>query len=266
MNVLRVEFIGIPAAGKTFACHAIAGGLAGKLPAKRVIYGSDAWLRLLRRRNDGPIKNTLKRLPAPLARHLKLSLFLPEFVRAASTHPGWVARHFDAIARQEYPPEIVHMLVFAFLTTLCEEQCSRGQLEPGEILLKDEGLCQRVFSVHGYADVLPRDEEIESYLDGMHLPDALVCVTTDVRECHHRLLRRPFYPVLVERRPEHERIRCWQAAQECVLRIARAVERRGRVVIPVEGQGGNTFGEAVQQLADMMGPVDSPATGPGATA
>ncbi len=233
MKSLRIECIGIPGSGKTSLCHALKVALVSR--GRAVVCGEDAWVTLLRRRDDGAAKNLIKRLPAAWLRPLRMTLVLPEFARATARNPAWIARHLNAIAGMKYPEEWAHMLVFAFMQSVCDAELGRDRVRDGEVWLRDEGLCQRYFSVHGYSETMPSAADVDAYFEALELPDILIRVQTPAADCHRRLARRPFYPVLVGRHPQGQWLDRWRHADDCVELVSARCAAHGVHVIPASG-------------------------------
>ncbi len=256
MKPLRVEFIGIPASGKSAVAAALAAALRRAAPARPVVHGADAWFAFLRRRDDGPWKNLFKRLPAAAWGPLRMTVQLPEFVKASARRPGLLANHAAAMARRTLPYDWAYMVNFAFVRSLCEQELAESNLRDGDIWLQEEGLAQRAFSLYGYFDEPRPEAELKEYLDHAPAPDVLVVMDTPVEVCHERLRKRPFYPILVERHPPERRLAQWNKGVGVIAFIADELARRGTRVLRASGNGrpGDAAGGLARELLSRANP------------
>lgn len=255
MKPLCVEFIGIPASGKSAFATALAATLRRDAPTRTVLHGEHTWLDFLRRRDDGPWKNLLKRLPAAAWAPLRMTVQLPEFVKASARRPGLLANHAAAMARRTLPYDWAYMVNFAFVRSLCEQELAEANLRNGDVWLQEEGLAQRAFSLYGYFDEPRPEAELKHYLDQAPVPDVLVVMDTPVEVCHERLRKRPFYPILVERHPPERRLAQWSKGVDVITFIADELARRGARVLRTAGDG--ALAEPAARLArELLAPAN----------
>jgi hypothetical protein len=156
-----------------------------------VFHVDDATTLCLRRRDDGLLKNGLKRLPGCVwKRFMGLKYALPELLEFVTGHVGFVDTVIRALGTRGMSGQECDYILRAFFKNCAEYTLLAGHLRPEEKVVVEEGFCQRAFTLFGYLDEdLPVDE-IEAFADRMPGPQRVLWVDADPAVCEERLLPR----------------------------------------------------------------------------
>lgn len=191
-----VEFMGLPGSGKS--------ALARLLLAESKRSGSCAWLpsdaalvRCLRRRNDGVLRNALKKLPPPAWESLFGSRHtLAELTRFAGSHPALFAFVFEVLNRRPMPLDWRTCILHAFFKKAAERLLMDEFLSSGEKVFVEEGFAMGVFTLLDGLSAPPGEEDVQRYCRHMPVPQAVIWVDVDPAQCAARLKKRIELPLL----------------------------------------------------------------------
>ena len=228
----HVECLGLPGAGKSALCT----GLVRTLTPRLDIHPHAVAVRLcLRRRNDGLLKNLLKRCPHFFwERFMGTEYALDELRRFCAEHVPLLHALFATLAQRALPPDQSRLIIRACYRLGAEFRLFEDHLRPGEQLLLDEGFAQRCFTLFGFLDPPASRAQVESFLAHAPLPAVVVWTDAEPSICLQRIQRRdvlprPWFAGLPPERLRAELTR----ARTCIEAIVAALESRGTPVIQV---------------------------------
>lgn len=244
-----LEFMGLPGSGKSTLSCALAGEARRRGLAVRP--AAEAVLRCIRRRDDGMLRNFLKRLPYPVwepvagVRHA-----LAELHAFASDHVALFALWFEVLDRGPVPEAWRRCILHAFFRRCAERQLLDAHLAPDEGALVDEGFALGVITMLGCLPPgTPCEADVERYVRHAPAPYAVFWIDPDPAACAARLRRRPAMPLLWEACTESELLAHLEYGRHCMGLAAREYERRGIPVCRV----GNDDGVADEALRRICG-------------
>jgi hypothetical protein len=235
MKVHRLEFAGLPGAGKTSLCRAI----LQEIPSAARVWNYEKALdHCLRKRNRGGLPGKLvKMLPALFWKPLiGIDCSINELHRFASLHPSLFHLVFEHLAHCDIPEHWRSCLLYVFIRLAIEHELFCQHLSPGERLFIEEGFIQASLSAFGYLPLsyaLP-DQEFIRYLEGCPLPDAVIWVHTPAQTCLERLLKRPEMPLVLA---QGDRLQRLIFLQTCMERTMHHLALRGVTIWTVTEDG-----------------------------
>ncbi|MBN1558073.1 MAG: hypothetical protein JW951_08000 [Lentisphaerae bacterium] len=189
----HIEFCGIPGSGKSrviAAWRRAQGGAPAGVLGRR-----EAMLRCLRRRNDGRLKNAMKRLPPCVwERFMGTDYAAGALRRFLAGHTGLAALVTAAVAERDLSARDADIVLGACFCTFTEYALAAAYLRDTELLAADEGFAHRAFTLFGYVDEPVPDAAIRRYAELIPAPDALVWVRTPPDLCEARMAARPAEP------------------------------------------------------------------------
>jgi hypothetical protein len=263
--IKRIEFCGLPGSGKSALQEPFIAELR-RITGRHVLDREAMVNRCLRRRDDGLIKNTLKRFPGFMwKRFLGLEYALPELHLFVSAKPSLMAQIFQSLARPDTSALSRQCVIYAVFRTILEHCLAVSHLKD-EILVADEGFIHRAFTIFGYLRSGVREDEIRVFADSIPFPDALIHIEASPEICEQRLALRAAYPLLLSDLTQEARIEQLRTGCERLRIAVNQVERRGIPVFRIENNGALESGiQQIQRFAAAMTeswelPGDSAAT------
>lgn len=190
-----IELMGLPSAGKSTLAHLL---LKEMRECGGIWWPNDpAVIRCLRRREDGILRNLLKRFPYPVWEPISGSRHaLAELHAFSSAHPALFELMFELVSRESVPPLVRQCVLYTLYLHCAERQLLDVHLRPGEGVIVEEGLAMGLLSL---LDCLPPDApcdgEVSRFVRHMPAPFGLVWIDADPAECVARLRRRPVLPL-----------------------------------------------------------------------
>ena len=247
-----IEFCGLPGSGKS----ALQASFINELRriTGRPVMDREAMVDCcLRRRNDGLIKNMLKRLPEfTWKRFLGLEYALPELHLFVSANPGLMAHIFQSLDRRDVSDQARQCVIYAVFRTILEH-CFASSYLKDEILVADEGFVHRAFTVFGNLRSSVYEDEIRDYVNFIPLPSALIHMEASPEICESRLALRPSYPFLISDLDLNERIDQLRKGFERLQIAVGQVERHGIAVFRIDNNGSlKSSMEQIQRCAVEM--------------
>lgn len=261
----RIELCGLPGSGKS-ALQAPFISELRRITGRPVLDREAMVDRCLRRRDDGLIKNALKKFPGLVwKRFLGLEYALPEFHLFVSANPALMAQIFQSLVRPDFSDHSRQCVLYAVFRTIVEHSLATSFLKD-EILVADEGFVHRIFTVFGYLRFGVSDDELRSCADSIPLPDSLIHIEASPEICERRLSLRPAYPLLLSELTTEERIEQLRLGYERLRLAVNRVESHGIPVCRLNNNGSMESGiQQIQRFAAEMTetwelPGDSAAT------
>lgn len=235
---MHLEFAGLPGSGKSTLASALQkqlGPLGLKaLPRERALTLS------LQRRNDGHVKNIIKRLPPRLWKpFLGKQTTISEFATLSSRHLKFIAFFSETLAASDLPDLLIESIWNTTVRTFSEVQLVSRHLDKTEIAIMDEAFCQRCFTLFGYMEKSVPDELIQQYADLAPTSDHIVRIVTAPRVCVHRFMKRyrtrslPHDFVLDEK----ELMQNFEFGNRILSELCRLLTKKGKTIYEINGQG-----------------------------
>jgi len=262
-----IEFCGLPGSGKTTLYETFVGALSRLRPGT---FGREAAVTAcIRRRDDGLLKNVLKRFPPLVWKRFMGSEFaLPELEAFVGARVGLLAHVSRALAERDVPARYAQVTLGAFFKNFAECELVRRYLRPDETFVMDEGNSHRAITLYGYLPAPPPESEIREYADLIPKPDVVFWTDADPALCEARIAtrgkkpyRRPFQ---LEDLALPERVRRLAPCRACIAVVADQLKVRGVDVIRIDtnGKQSETVAAAKTWAARMAGHTDPPRAGP----
>lgn len=237
--MIHVEFLGVPGSGKTtLQRHSIAalnreghrawdeevamyegmrhhfGGRAGTLLGYMPYY---------------PVKKTLLRILCQTS-GIKQQSFREFLV----DYPVFAANILQTINEQESASRRAQLL--GWISDLITKfEIARQELSVDEMVLFDEGFCNRAMSLHGITNDESELQMLNQYLKHMPKQDHVILVETDLEMCLTRLKEREEVPYWFRGQDHGVRLRTIKKLDEQIEIICNAVVNRGVPVHQVSG-------------------------------
>ena len=241
----RIEFCGLPGSGKSALQEPFIAEL--RRITGRPVMDREAMVDCcLRRRDDGLIKNALKRLPEfTWKRFLGLEYALPEVHLFVSANPSLMTQIFHSFTSPDVSNQARQCVMYAVFRTIVEHSLAESFLKD-ETLVADEGFVHRIFTVFGYLRSEVREDDLRTFAEAIPLPDALIHIEASPENCEQRLALRAAYPLLLSDLTQEARIEQLRAGCERLRISVNQVERRGVPVFRIENNG--TLESGIQQI------------------
>lgn len=243
-----IEFMGLPGAGKSTLARAWL--REPRRTGALLLANEEAVIRCLRRRDDGLIRNLLKRFPhfvwEPVAGSRNA---LSELHAFSCAHPDLFALVFELVRAESVPRPVRQCILFAWYRHASERQLLEDRLRPGEAALVEEGLAMALLSL---LDCLPSEAtgtgEIDRFIRWMPAPSALVWIDTPPPECAARLRRRPEMPLPWQDCSDRELLDRLSRGRRGLEHAFAACERRGIPCLRIPNPEGDSA-EAARVLS-----------------
>ena len=222
-----IELVGLPGAGKSTLAPVLLQELQGH--GGRWWPNDPAVIHCLRRRDDGILRNLLKRFPFPVWEPISGSRFtLAELHAFSCAHSPLFALVFELVSRENVPPQVRQCVLYALFIHFAERQLFDVHLKTGEGVIVEEGLAMGLLAL---LECLPLsasyEEEVARYVHHMPALVGLVWVDADPAECAARLRRRPQLPVPWAACSERELIEKLERDRQGLAFVLAECERRG---------------------------------------
>jgi hypothetical protein len=188
----HIEFCGLAGSGKTHCAQALVAHMQQKGVAALDL--RSAVLQCLQARNDGRIKNTMKRFPRQVwERFLGSEYALREFQAFALEHAELFRVVFSVLAGRRHATN-ENGIALNSLTRLCAEYHLASTHLEQEVLVVEEGFAQRGFTLVRQDNGRDPEAILRKYVGGIPIPDTVIWVDTPVDTCVRRLRLRQAPP------------------------------------------------------------------------
>ncbi len=195
--MFRVEFIGLPGAGKTTIQKKLVQHL--QLVDKDKYLGiEDAFILVSKVNIDKFYRLILKSLPDVIALKLSIRLInrsLMQFEAQSRFLAKWGKSFETFLSSKEYSSLSIDerkIVISGFFQTGALFECINGQLPEKTVVFFEEGFLQKSFmfisrQTNKYAD----KAKLYIYLDHIPLPDLIIYLKSDLETCFERMVARP---------------------------------------------------------------------------
>jgi hypothetical protein len=253
-SYFRIEFMGLPSAGKTSLCR----GVARLFKGNNFVFTTDQALNLsIKRRNSGRLKNLFKRLPEPLREPIiGTTMALPEFHIFMSEHIGLWHQVLEVLEREDCSIEKCRLITYSFLQQGVQYQLLKQYMHQSEYVLIEEGFGQRGFTLFSYLskkDQMTADEE--RYVANIPLPDMLIWIMIDADNAVYRISKRAEPPVLLKGMTDDVMNSQLSWGGKVLEKIADFIERRGVRTLRVsnnDGEYDNAFAFIAKEVKSVI--------------
>jgi hypothetical protein len=222
----RVEFLGLPGAGKSTIASLL---LADKRWNPNIMAHEKAVIQCLLRRDDGILRNMLKKLPYEVWEPISgVRNALAEFHQFSIKNISLLKLLIEAVSADEMCSTWKSCILYVFFSLGSEHELFSTFLKRSEVVVLEEGFAQGILSAFGYRSSMDVNrDEIDEYICRIPLLTGVVCVDTSPQVCLERLLHRPSLPlILAEERLDH-RIKRMNYLDECMRMALDSLERHG---------------------------------------
>ena len=243
---MRVEFIGLPGAGKSTLRRNLLYHLQRE-DKKQYLSTEEAFLQVSRSHIDNIYRRALNILPHRLAlrasnRLMNRSLmqfeaqnrFLAEYGKALEAF-------FTSNVYLNMSPKDRKLVIGSFLEMGSLWQCIKESLNNEAIVFFEEGFVQKSFLfVDQSTGSMIENEKLCSYLENIPIPDVVIYITANIETCHRRMIGRP--EGLTERLKEADKNKITSFltnAQNHLEFVAEWLsDNYGEIIIEVNGEKG----------------------------
>lgn len=251
MMVDHVEFLGLPDSGKTTCFNEIKSILKQRGAAAKAIDEELAGLVMKDMRELSGLGSTfvkrhanLLRIASPLAArstHLQRAYYYSEI--AIGAYSEFVLENMELSG---LVTEAVHgglkdnreqiMVMRMFFSLFSRYQVCARSMKPGELLVMDEGFCQRALSLWGRIDSGEDEPPMKKYLDLIPLPRVLLVIRLEPGECERRYAGRKYRGLLKDLDLD-DRIARLERIEALMDRLVPVLEKKGVQVFNLENSG-----------------------------
>lgn len=234
--MIWVELFGLPASGKSTCASALLGALRRR---GFIVYGRDEGVRRCLRFRDGLILNAAKTfLPHVRDRINGTDYAMPELCDFASKHPDVVSEVFAAMSRRPLQPRDRRSGLGPAFRTFAEYELATSRLGPNEVIVHDEGIAHRCYTLFGYLDEPVPAAEIANYVRSAPTIDCAVWTDVSPETSEERIERRALgvpRPWLASL-PVEDRVACLRRGRDCLSAIAQALSTKGIPLLHVNNE------------------------------
>ena len=187
---MYIEFAGLPGSGKSTLSSALKRHLI--TTSCHMLSKNEAIIKYLKKRNDGLVRNMLKRFPARIWLPLLMSQFiLSEFVKSSSRHLEFVAFLSKMLADSNFSEQLTESIWNTIVRSFAEIEIVSKYIHDSKIVIMDEAFSQRCFTLFGYMEKSVSNELIYRYASLAPVSNHVVLIITTPETCVERFMQRP---------------------------------------------------------------------------
>lgn len=249
-----MEFMGLPGSGKSTMALVLLKEM--RKQGVELLSNEEAVIRCIRHRDDGMLRNFLKRFPftlwEPVAGARNALGELHEFT---STHTAFFELLFEILNRRPIPVSWRQCILFAFFKKCVERQLIDRHLSHSDRVIIEEGFALGILTL---LDCLPSgtpcEGDIERYIRHMPLPFVLFWIEAEPAECASRLRRRPEMPMLWANYKDSELLEKLEYGRHCLNVTAAKLDQQGVKVLRIKNPDGGAIAamEEMRKQADQL--------------
>jgi thymidylate kinase len=233
---MYLEFAGLPGSGKSTLSSALKKHLL-TLPC-HALSCNEAIIQCIRRRDDGPIKNMLKRFPSRLWWPLMGSKFaLQEFVKLSSRQMEFISFMSKMLSESNLPELFIESVWNTVVKSFSEIQLISQHISESELVIMDEAFSQRCFTLFGYMENNISDDLISKYAKLAPISNQVFWIITNPRSCVERfMLRYQSRPLPYDfKLDKEELLNNFESGNSVLGRLTEALEGQGKSVYRIDG-------------------------------
>ena len=236
---MYLEFAGLPGSGKSTLSSALNKHLLS-LPCN-ALSSNEAIIQCIRRRDDGYIKNLLKRLPLRVWKSLTGSEYaLSEFVKLSSRNLEVIALISEILSKSNLDKLMIESIWSTIVKSFVEIQLVSQYLYDSEVAIMDEAFSQRCFTLFGYMDnSCVSDELIFKYAQLAPISNQVFWIVTHPQICVERfMLRYESRPLPYDfKLDKNELLDNFETGNRVLQHLTKALENQGKCVHRINGDG-----------------------------
>jgi thymidylate kinase len=233
---MYLEFAGLPGSGKSTLSSALKRHLL-TLPC-HALSCNEAIIQCIRRRDDGPIKNMLKRFPSRIWWPLMGSKFaLQEFVKLSSRQMEFISFMSKMLSESNLPELFIESVWNTVVKSFSEIQLVSQHIYESELVIMDEAFSQRCFTLFGYMENNISDDLISKYAKLAPISNQVFWIITNPRSCVERfMLRYQSRPLPYDfKLDKEELLNNFESGNSVLGRLTEALEGQGKCVYRIDG-------------------------------
>jgi len=236
----HIEFFGLPGTGKTTLAHELCVFLKSK-NHKALLAEQALYVAMQRSAHYYELRYPIKYCSYDFGKRWLQELYMqPRFSydplnRFLSEHEKMLE---TLCAIFQHPESIQECaLLIKWLVRLCNGyQLAKENLKHDEILLIDEGFCNRAISIFGYGREPIDPGKLRKYIRCMPAPDGVICVEAPLETREKRLLDRGF-PARLKGLSAGQRKELYSNFEACASMVVEGLKNRGIPVVSVNNDG-----------------------------
>jgi hypothetical protein len=184
---------------------------------------------------------------------------MPELCAFATRYPGVVAGVLESLDRRQLPQRDRRTWVVPAFRTFAEYQMAADHLAASDIIVHDEGLAHRCFTMFGYLDEPVPSGEIESYVRLAPRIDYAVWTDVSPEVSNSRIEQRGLGPprLWFNGLSTPERVARLEHGRECLAAIAMELGNAGVPLLRIDNalpaeDGNRTIEAWISQIAPQL--------------
>lgn len=247
---MYLEFAGLPGSGKSTLANALRMHLLSF--SCKALSRDEAIRQCIKRRNDGHIKNMLKRFPYRIWGPLMGSQFsVPEFVSLSSRHLEFISFVSKMLSESNLPELLIESIWSTIIRSFSEIQLLSQHIYDSEIVIMDEAFSHRCFTLFGYMENLVSDDLISRYAKLAPISNQVFWIVTNPRTCVERFMRR------YQSRPvpygfkldKGELLSNFKSGNRVLEGLSEALKDQGKCVYRINGDG--DINESIEEISSV---------------
>ena len=257
--MFRVEFIGIPGAGKTTVRKALVASLNSSTSNSYMTI-EEAMLNVSRKNIDIFYRTILRILPWSLA--LKLSNWIKNrSLMHFEAQNSFLAAHgksflcfLDSAAYKSLSMQHRQIVISSFLEIGISYECISKHLHEETTVFFEEGLVQKSFmfiTLENSANT-DSDPSLISYLDNVPLPDLLIYINASNNNCYNRMATRPDgLTKRLEKCSKEEVLNFIKKSREHLEKTSNYLKEKRNVTL-IEFNNNNNLDDVISELTTII--------------
>lgn len=248
---MYLEFAGLPGSGKTTLTSALK--LHLHTLACHALSRDEAIRQCIKRRDDGVIKNMLKRFPSRIWWPFVGSQFaLPEFTAISSRHLKFVSFMSQMLSESNLSEAMIKSIWNTIVRSFYEIQLVSQHINASELVIMDEAFSQRCFTLFGYTENTVPDKFLFRYAALAPISNQIFWVVTSPQTCVDRFMRRyQSRPLPSHFQLDHkELLKDFQSGNNVIERLCQALENQGKCVHRINGD--KEISESISEIKKIV--------------